>query len=213
LKTPPKRKDLRISKSMMHVLWFAGLRGAVAYACVRKFPNLYGHADEFTAATMVIVLVTIIIMGGATEHVLRFLNIQMEIDEEEYMRIWREKRRLKGLFHDLGKCMACFSFFFKKKLCIIHLIPFFYRCSFYCYYYYFSEHQYIYSTAVRRTGSVLSDGNESTITLDRSGYDLDDSFSPCSASNDSPPRCYNPPPPCIMDEPKSKNEKENLSYN
>lgn len=103
LKTPPRHKDLRISKSMMHVLWFAGLRGAVAYASVRKFPNLYGHADEFTAATIVIVLVTIIIMGGATEHVLRFLNIQMEIDEEEYMRIWREKRRLKGLFHDLGK--------------------------------------------------------------------------------------------------------------
>ena len=87
---------------MTHVLWFAGLRGAVAYACVRKFPNLFGHTDEFTAATMVIVLVSIVIMGGATESVLQHLQIEMGVDEEEYMRQWRKERTLKGPFHEFG---------------------------------------------------------------------------------------------------------------
>lgn len=100
--TPEKRKDRRISWAMIHVLWFAGLRGAVAYACVRKFPNLNGHADEFTAAVMVIVLVSIIVMGGATESLLRFLRIDMGVDEDEYMAEWTRKRQLRGCWHRFG---------------------------------------------------------------------------------------------------------------
>jgi NhaP-type Na+/H+ or K+/H+ antiporter len=100
-KTPPKRKDKQISLSFTHILWFAGLRGAVAYACARKFPDVYGHADEFTAATIVVVLVTIIFMGGATEHLLRLLGIKMNVDEEEYMKQWHKERRLTGRFHTL----------------------------------------------------------------------------------------------------------------
>jgi solute carrier family 9 (sodium/hydrogen exchanger), member 6/7 len=101
-KTPEKRKDKQISLAMTHVLWFAGLRGAVAYACVRKFPNSFGHTDEFTAAVMVIVLVSIIVMGGATESLLQMLHIAMNVDEEEYMKEWCKKRQLKGRFHQFG---------------------------------------------------------------------------------------------------------------
>ena len=103
-KTPMKRKDKHITLCMTHVLWFAGLRGAVAYACVRSFPNVYGHADEFTAATMVIVLISIIVMGGATETLLQFLGIEMGVDEDEYMQKWHRQRALKGWFHDFGTC-------------------------------------------------------------------------------------------------------------
>jgi NhaP-type Na+/H+ or K+/H+ antiporter len=53
MRLPIKRKDEKITLSMAHILWFSGLRGAVAYACVRGFPNLYNHADEFIATTMV----------------------------------------------------------------------------------------------------------------------------------------------------------------
>jgi len=101
-KTPTKRKDKQITLAMTHVLWFAGLRGAVAYACVRSFPNLYGNADEFVAATMVIVLVSIIIMGGVTESLLHFLGIEMGVDEDDYMEEWHRQRELKGWFHDYG---------------------------------------------------------------------------------------------------------------
>jgi sodium/hydrogen exchanger 8 len=103
--TPEKRKDKKIPTNFMHILWFAGLRGAVAYACARDFPDLYGNKDEFTAATMVIVLVTVIGMGGGTESMLNCLHIRMNVDETEYMKIWRTRRRLKGWFHDLGKSM------------------------------------------------------------------------------------------------------------
>lgn len=66
-KTPTRRKDKHINPKMMHVMWFAGLRSAVAYACVRDFPDVLGHNDEFVTATVVIVLGTIIGFGGTTE--------------------------------------------------------------------------------------------------------------------------------------------------
>ena len=101
-KTPMKRRDKKISSSFMHVLWFAGLRGAVAYACVRDFPEVFGHNDEFIAATMVIVLVTIIVMGGATEHLLRYLKIDMGVDVDDYMIEWHRQRELRGPIHRFG---------------------------------------------------------------------------------------------------------------
>jgi NhaP-type Na+/H+ or K+/H+ antiporter len=101
-RTPMKRKDRKISLEMAHILWFAGLRGAVAYACVREFPDVYGHDDEFTAATMFIVLFTIIVMGGLTEFMLEICHIDMNVDEEEYMNLWRREHKLKGFFHDFG---------------------------------------------------------------------------------------------------------------
>jgi sodium/hydrogen exchanger 8 len=102
-KTPERRRDLTISPNMMHALWFAGIRGAVAYACVREFPNMYGHNDEFTAATMVIILATIVLMGGAMEHILNHLKIEMNVDEDEYMKEWHRRRKFKGYFHRFGK--------------------------------------------------------------------------------------------------------------
>ena len=83
-------------------LWFAGLRGAVAYACAREFPDVYGHRNEFIAATMVIVVITIVLMGGATEPLMDRLDIRMNVDNDEYMRAWHQKRKLKGRFLHFG---------------------------------------------------------------------------------------------------------------
>lgn len=66
---------------------------------VRKFPNVLGHTDAFTAATMVIVLVSTIVMGGATGTLLRKLDIDVDVDEEEYMKEWRKTKRLRGFYH------------------------------------------------------------------------------------------------------------------
>jgi NhaP-type Na+/H+ or K+/H+ antiporter len=101
--TPAKRLDKVIPLNFMHVLWFAGLRGAVAYACARDFPDLYGNNDEVVAATMVIVLITIIIMGGVCEPLLYMLGIRMDVNDEEYMKEWRMRRSLKGPFHEFEK--------------------------------------------------------------------------------------------------------------
>ncbi|KAL3904047.1 MAG: hypothetical protein SGILL_010219, partial [Bacillariaceae sp.] len=102
-RTPAKRMDKVIPTKFMHVLWFAGLRGAVAYACARDFPDLYGNQDEVVAATMVIVFVTIIVFGGLTEPLLYMLDIRMDVNDKEYMREWRMRRSLKGPFHDFEK--------------------------------------------------------------------------------------------------------------
>jgi Sodium/hydrogen exchanger family len=40
--TPLRKRDKIIPIRFQHVLWFAGLRGAVAYACAREFPDVYG---------------------------------------------------------------------------------------------------------------------------------------------------------------------------
>jgi sodium/hydrogen exchanger 8 len=117
-KTPLRRKDKQISRSMMHVLWFAGLRGAVAYACVRDFPDILGHRDEFIAATVVIVLGTIIGMGGATESLLRYLQVTMDVNEDDYMEEWYKTKELRGTFHYFGK------YGLLEYLPICHLVPF-----------------------------------------------------------------------------------------
>jgi len=95
----PNRQDKVIPANFMHFIWFAGLRGAVAYACVRDFPDEYGNKNEFVAATMIIVLFSIIFMGACCEPLLRFLGIQMGVDNQEYMREWRKRRQLTGRFH------------------------------------------------------------------------------------------------------------------
>jgi hypothetical protein len=56
-----------------------------------------------TATVLVIVLLlTIIVMGGATEWLLDALGIEMEVDEELYMENWHPERALKGPFHSFG---------------------------------------------------------------------------------------------------------------
>jgi hypothetical protein len=65
---------------------------------------------------MVIVLVSIIVMGGATEPLLRFLKVDMGVDEEEYMKVWRSERQLKGRFHTFGASFLCILQFDDTKL-------------------------------------------------------------------------------------------------
>ena len=88
-------------------MWFAGLRGAVAYACAREFPDVYGHRNEFINATMVIVVITIVLMGGATEPLMDRLGVRTNVDNDEYMREWHQKRKLKGRFLHFGMYLTC----------------------------------------------------------------------------------------------------------
>ncbi|ACI65746.1 predicted protein, partial [Phaeodactylum tricornutum CCAP 1055/1] len=90
--TPTVRHDLRIHANTAHMLWFSGLRGAVAYACVRSFPDTFGHRREFILATMVMVLVTVFGLGGTTEIMLHRLQIPTNVDEDAYMHDWHEAR-------------------------------------------------------------------------------------------------------------------------
>jgi NhaP-type Na+/H+ or K+/H+ antiporter len=94
---PFVRRDLQIAPNTTHMVWFSGLRGAVAYACVRSFPNTYEHRTEFTVVTMIIVLVTVFGLGSTTEAMLNLLHIEMNIDEDQYSEDWARERPTAGL--------------------------------------------------------------------------------------------------------------------
>jgi len=84
--------DLKMGPNTCHMLWFSGLRGAVAYACAKTFPNANGHQTAFCITTMVMVLITTFFFGGTTEIALDILNIDVGVDEEEYIRETGGKR-------------------------------------------------------------------------------------------------------------------------
>ena len=102
-RTAARNRDRVIPVNFMHFLWFAGLRGAVAYACARDFPDVYGNKNEIVAATMVIVFFSIIVMGACCEPLLHALNIRMGVDNDEYMKEWRNRRQLNSKFHRFEK--------------------------------------------------------------------------------------------------------------
>jgi len=83
--TPNLRKDLKIRDNTAHMLWFSGLRGAVAYACAKTFPNAYGNRPAIVFTTMAIVLFTVFTFGCTTDCALNALKIEMNVDEEKYM--------------------------------------------------------------------------------------------------------------------------------
>jgi hypothetical protein len=83
--TPARRKDLKVRNNTAHMLWFAGLRGAVAYACAKEFPNAYGNREVFVFTTMAIVLFTVFVFGCTTDVALSFFQIEVNVDEEKYM--------------------------------------------------------------------------------------------------------------------------------
>ena len=69
----------------------------------RDFPNVYGNRNEIIAATTVIVLFSVIVMGAFCEPLLHTLNIRMGVNSDEYMREWRSRRTLNGRFHRFGE--------------------------------------------------------------------------------------------------------------
>jgi len=91
--TPKHKRDMKIPAKTAHMLWFSGLRGAVAYACVKAFPDALGHHEVFIVTTMVIVLFTVFCMGGTTTMMLRLLKIQVDVDESKYMEDWHTQRK------------------------------------------------------------------------------------------------------------------------
>ncbi len=95
--TPNNSKDQKIEDKTAHMLWFSGLRGAVAYACAKTFPNnAYGNRENFVSTTMAIVLFTVFSFGCLTEWALKFLKIPMYCDEEKYM---EENRTVDKMNH------------------------------------------------------------------------------------------------------------------
>lgn len=69
-----KRKGVaEITRNQQHMIWYSGLRGAVAFALAKSFPG--EKRNEIIATTMIIILLSIFVMGGGTVSMLNFLKI------------------------------------------------------------------------------------------------------------------------------------------
>nr|CCA25723.1 Monovalent Cation:Proton Antiporter1 (CPA1) Family putative [Albugo laibachii Nc14] len=77
-----KRKGAaKITRNQQHMIWYSGLRGAVAFALAKSFPG--EKRNEIIATTMIIILLSIFVMGGGTVSMLNALKIPRLTPEEE----------------------------------------------------------------------------------------------------------------------------------
>lgn len=66
-----------IPKHMQHMLWFSGLRGAVAFSCAHVFPQNGDNKNRklFTVTTSTIIIISVYLLGALTVPVLDYLEI------------------------------------------------------------------------------------------------------------------------------------------
>merc|ERR1711963_216781 len=64
----------QISKRMMVIMWFSGLRGAIAYALSLHLEFKEETRKVLVTTTLVVVLFTTIILGGGTMPLMKFLE-------------------------------------------------------------------------------------------------------------------------------------------
>lgn len=71
-----KRKS-KLSLKFQFVVWFAGLRGAIAFALALTMPDDNGkwNRDAIVTTTLIVVIFTTVVIGGLTEPVLKKLNV------------------------------------------------------------------------------------------------------------------------------------------
>jgi len=79
-------KNIRkISTNEMHMIAFAGLRGAIAYALSVNFPG--ENAKYVRSCTTILVMLSVLLLGGGTEPVLRLLNIKMGLKRRPQLNV------------------------------------------------------------------------------------------------------------------------------
>jgi len=80
------------------MLFYSGLRGAIAYCCAVNFPNTNGNRDNVIAITMVVVLVSVFILGGTTDAALNTLKIKTGVDEKTYIEEMEHQEKMSMAF-------------------------------------------------------------------------------------------------------------------
>lgn len=69
--------DRKISIQMQCVLWFAGLRGAIAFALAMNMPG--PNRDVYATCTLTICIFTTVVCGGLTERILAHFGMKQSI--------------------------------------------------------------------------------------------------------------------------------------
>jgi len=88
-------REHKITKRMQFIMWFSGLRGAIAYAlCLHTELESEEKRHVLVTTTLIIVLFTILFLGGSTMPLLKFLNRPKPLDSTE-LRLKKKKTRRK----------------------------------------------------------------------------------------------------------------------
>jgi sodium/hydrogen exchanger 8 len=69
-------KQVKISFKMQFMIWFAGLRGAIAFALSQNMPG--PHKGAYETTTLGVVFFTTVVCGGLTEKVLARTGMKRE---------------------------------------------------------------------------------------------------------------------------------------
>ncbi|CAN0484096.1 unnamed protein product, partial [Laminaria digitata] len=69
----------KITANMQVVMWFAGLRGAIAFALSTGMPG--ASKDVYASTTLMVVIFTTIGCGGLTEPLLHRMNVKIQARE------------------------------------------------------------------------------------------------------------------------------------
>lgn len=111
-----KRKSSNISFNMQMVLWFAGLRGAIAYALAENMPG--ENKATYVTATLSICLLTTIICGGFTEKVLSISGMKdeesldgnnVQNEEEDSFVIPSDDEETENVHSGIKECLLNFD--------------------------------------------------------------------------------------------------------
>jgi sodium/hydrogen exchanger 8 len=70
-------REIKISPKFQFVIWFSGLRGAIAFSLSLSIPGPYRQV--LVTTTLMVVLFTIIFLGGGTLPLLKLLNVQKTV--------------------------------------------------------------------------------------------------------------------------------------
>ena len=72
-------ESAQIPTNMQHMLFFSGLRGAVAFSCANIFPNDDKHKALFEVTTTTLIIISMYVLGALTVPTLRYLQIQTHV--------------------------------------------------------------------------------------------------------------------------------------
>ncbi|KAI1297202.1 Sodium/hydrogen exchanger 8 [Halotydeus destructor] len=71
-------REHKISKKMMFIMWFSGLRGAICYALALHLEFEEEHKRVVVTTTLIVVLFTLTFLGGSTMPVIKFMNAEQK---------------------------------------------------------------------------------------------------------------------------------------
>ena len=98
---PHSYTSIKVPRPTQHMMWFAGIRGAMAYACAKSFPNTNGSQPVIETTTMMIVLLTLFGFGTTTVPMLEYLGIPVRSSQRSTKKLLKLTiRSTKPTQHD-----------------------------------------------------------------------------------------------------------------